>query len=687
MAPEPGGGAGRLQDLPGIGPARAEKLRLAGVDSPIDLVRRFPTRYRLLPAPTAIGALKPGDLSTIVGVVVRSRRLRPSRRGPGHLQVLVEDDTACRAVVFYGQGYLSEKLAQGERVRVTGRLGAGRPALFQATDWEALGPDASGGGTRVRPVYRPIQGVPEASLRRAVFGWLHRHGASLADPMSLTLRERHGFPGLQEALHILHAPPSADALSAALRRMLYQCMLGRVLLARGRHDDRSRAVAISVDASGRDELAASAPFPLTRDQELALDEVLEDMGSRRPMRRMLQGDVGSGKSAVAILACLAAARAGFQAVILAPTEPLARQLHGTLESWAREEVALLTGSEPRSRTRDLKDRLRAGTMRLAVGTHALLSDDVVLPRLALVVVDEQHRFGVLQRLKLVRKADHPHLLCMSATPIPRSLALALHGDLEHSILAQRPSGTPRVETIHHDLANDGPFPWDALALRARKGKKAFVVFPALESGGERMPSLLEEGRAIARRYFKGLPVAALHGRVEDRERSRILDDFRTGVVKVLFCTTVVEVGIDVPDAAEIAIVGADRFGLSQLHQMRGRVGRDGREARCWLITSRAKEPARRRLGHLVRCNDGFALAERDLEERGPGDMMGVRQHGARSFLATEEDRELFEAAVEDARHLPFSGDGGPERAEQLLFWSPERFDPQGATLEKQLDAG
>jgi len=680
-------GALGLQGLPGIGPARAAKLRQAGMVEPIDLVRRFPTRYRLLPGPTDIADLTPGEVATLVGSVVRRRRLRPQRRGVGHLQALLEDETGSRAVVFYGQGYLSEKLAPGVRMRVTGRLGAGKPALFQATDWEILGPDESGEGARIRPVHAPVPGVPEASLRKAVDAWLSDHGSALDDPLSARLREKHGFPGLLESVRALHAPPSSEALSAALRRMLYQSMLGRILMTGGRGIRRDAAIPVCLGGSARSDLVSAAPFALTRDQESALEEVLRDMNSRRAMRRMLQGDVGSGKSAVAILACLAAARAGLQAVVLAPTEPLARQLHGVLSAWGGEEVALITASQPPSRVKDLKHRLRVGRLRLAVGTHALLSDDVILPRLALVVVDEQHRFGVLQRLKLVRKAEQPHLLCMSATPIPRSLALALHADLDHSILAERPAGAPRVSTVHHDLVEDGPFPWGTLACRVRAGAKAFVVFPALESGGERMPSLLEEGRAIVRRHFKGLPVAALHGRLEERERSRILDEFRNGVVRVLFCTTVIEVGIDVPDASEIAVVGADRFGLSQLHQLRGRVGRDGRCATCWLITSRAKERARRRLGHLVRCNDGFALAERDLEERGPGDMMGVRQHGARSFLATEEDRVLFTAAVEDGRELIRRGLGGPDLAERLLFWSPKRFGPRSATLEQQLDAG
>ncbi len=687
VKPEPQTIGMGLQNLPGIGPARAKKLHEAGIAEPIDLVRRFPTRYRLLPEPTDIAALKPGETATLVGSVVRSRRLRPMRRGVGHLQALIEDETGSRAVVFYGQGYLSGKLVPGVRVRVTGRLGPGKPALFQATDWETLGPGDPGEGARIRPLYAPIQGVPEASLRKAVAAWLTENGPRLDDPLSRSLREKHGLPGLFESLSVLHAPPSAKALSAALRRVLYQSMLGRVMMTGGGGGEREDAIAVRLTERVRRDLMSSPPFPLTRDQKSALEDVLDDMGSPRAMRRMLQGDVGSGKSAVAILACLAVARAGFQAVILAPTEPLARQLHGVLAAWGGEQVALITGSQPKSRMKDLENRLGDGRLRLAVGTHALLSDDVVLPRLALVVVDEQHRFGVLQRLKLVRKAEQPHLLCMSATPIPRSLALALHADLDHSILAERPAGAARVTTVHHDLVADGPFSWGALAGRVRAGAKALVVFPARESGGEQMPSLFEEGRAIARRHFKGLPVAALHGRLEEEVRSRILDDFRNGVVRVLFCTTVVEVGIDIPDAAEIAVVGADRFGLSQLHQLRGRVGRDGRDARCWLITSRAKERAARRLSHLVRCNDGFALAERDLEERGPGDMMGVRQHGARSFLAAEEDRVLFAAAVEDARGLMRSGRGGPDLAERLLFWSPKRFGPRSVILEKQLDAG
>ncbi|MEZ6196504.1 MAG: helicase-related protein [Planctomycetota bacterium] len=500
-------------------------------------------------------------------------------------------------------------------------------------DHRVLGEGEPVGGAELRPRVTPIPGIAPGIHRRLLDETLARASAAIEDPLPAELRRVRGLPDLASALRAIHLPETPEEVGPAEERLLYHGFLAAALRVESGRGDRGTATSgpvVDIDGARDGEIRAAFPFALTAGQSAAVDAIRADLVSPRPMRRLLQGDVGCGKTAVAIWAALAVARAGAQAAILAPTETLARQFHAELARAAATfglEALFLSGSARRADRRRAEDALAAGEILLAVGTTAILSERSPFARLALAVVDEQHRFGVLQRLRLVQKAIEPNLLAMSATPIPRTLALSLFSDLDHSEIRERPPGRAPVRTLHHVEERDGAFPWSEIADAARAGEKAFIVFPAIESETESIPSLLREGREIARRHFRGVPMAALHGRMTDEEKAENLARFRAGDVRVLFATTVIEVGVDVPDARTIAILGASRFGLAQLHQLRGRVGRGGQGGTCVLLTRTRESAESERLQTLVDCDDGFAIAERDLDLRGPGDMMGLRQHG------------------------------------------------------------
>lgn len=627
-----------------------------------------------MPSPTAIADLVPSPSVSIRGKIVGRKKSSSRRRTGGHLKTEIADATGSIACHFFNQGWLFDALAPGQEVWVNGSVKSdGFKKAIVATMHRRYAENDSAASPVVCPEYPTVTDVKPGIVAKLARAAAERVADRSIDPLPQDLVSFRGLPAWTEFLRMGHAPVDMVEVLRFERRRLYHGFLATALDVECGRRVRTQDPAPECRADDRtfERAIGSLPFTPTRGQAAAIDVVRRDLESSRPMRRLLQGDVGSGKTVVAVLAARLAAAAGFQTAILAPTEILARQLHAAVASMGGQDDRpdLLVGGMPTAERRALLGRLRSGETKIVVGTQALLLKSVAFDSLGLVVVDEQHRFGVLQRLTLVRKGLTPHLLVMSATPIPRTLALTICGDLELTEIRERPLGRATIETRVFDGGIE-KFPWQTTAARARNGKKIFIVFPAIDAEDVRCPSLLREGREIAKKFFRGIPVKGLHGRMPEADKISALDEFRSGSARVLFSTTVIEVGIDVPDAEEIVIVGAERFGAAQLHQLRGRIGRGKLPGTCiFLTSSETGENDRERVLRLAKSDDGFAIAELDLELRGPGDIMGLRQHGLGFFLPGADERELLLGAFADARRLLEGRVENLPSAETLRKWS------------------
>lgn len=640
-----------LSSLKGIGPAREEALRRRGLRTLQDLLLLLPTRYRL-PAPLLEGEHLPAGERVALAGVVRSRRRGRLRKGRGYLEVVLEAACGPVPVRFYNQPFLFDRFASGDRLLVSGRTSAGGRRVLAVEDHWRLDKGGPGGLlAQPLPVHPVVPGIPPRTLVNLV-ARARRRTRSQPDPLPGAVRRRCGLPELHEALERVHRPTAAEDVAPGARRLLFDRFLALMFPAQAARPRRPGAPSIRPGARVLARIRRRFPFTFTPGQEAALEEILRDLAGPRAMRRLLQGDVGSGKTAVALAAALAVVATRRQVLLLAPTGVLAAQHHRVLRellSGSRVRHGLLTAGTPAPEARHVRADLQAGDVDILVATHAALDPRVRLRHPGLVIIDEQHRFGVRQRL--AASAGHrPHLLSMSATPIPRSLCLALMGDLDHTVVRGRPGGRGPVATKVTGMRSA----MDAVRAAVQARERAFVVLPAVEA--EELPAVEREGRdlAAADGPLQDVPCVFLHGRMPAREREVALDAFRGGRAAVLVATVMVEVGLDVPEATVMAVLGAERFGLAALHQLRGRVGRGRRPGRCLLVPGRgAPREARRRLAVLEREDDGFAIAEQDLLQRGPGELVGFRQAGPEGpfGLAAGADRELFDAAWRAARAL------------------------------------
>ncbi len=666
-----------VSDLKGVGPKRKDVLRGGGIDSLADLLGYFPRRHRFIPAVSELLAVPHGRICTLLGEVVSLVHRRSRRHSGGHLRVRLQVDEKTVVIEFFNQGYLRNTIEAGQFLRVTGVL-LREPILTLTPTNFKMAKDVKelDSSALILSDYKAIGALRSSQIWTLVRAGLAEVAGDLKDPIPRPLLQRRKLVSLEHAVGQYHVPNSSHELELASRRLSYNAYLLGALRAEGAKSDlrKVRAGEILRDSQREKRSQSVLPFQLTDGQKEALEEILQDLAYPQPMRRLLQGDVGCGKTAVAAMAALNVGLHGQQVAFLAPTEVLARQIHDVLSGWGQGVgigcILLVGGMKVREKRQALEQIAKAEGA-IVVGTHALFQNPVIFRDLGLVIVDEQHRFGVLQRLRLVRKGKSPHLLAMSATPIPRTLAMTLYSDLKLSSVKHRPGNRLPIETSHHVRDLDGPFAWRQLAARARAGEKCFIVFPGIESENESFPTLLGLGRLLAKRFFKDVPMAAVHGRMKDEDKQKNLQAFRKGDVKVLFATTVIEVGVDVPDAQHIAIVGADRFGLAQLHQLRGRVGRGGLPGFCYLLTKSKKSADSQRLSLLTECDDGFAIAEHDLALRGPGDMMGLKQHGPGPLSAPQADESLLHEAFADARELLQSG-----LDVDRLIGALERFAPR-----------
>jgi ATP-dependent DNA helicase RecG len=669
--------------LKGTGGATSKKLAKLGVETIQDLLLLSPRRHIDYSKTIRIGEalnLRPGSDVTVRGRITDLQ----FHRGPGAPRVTIKlaDHSGWVRVTWFNQ-YLANVLRVGDEIAVSGSLESGYgPLSFTGPEWERIAA-APGGGVstgRIVPVYPLTAGLAQKSLRgftrQALDLALHAVEEYLPDDI------RRSLLPLPEAIAQVHYPDSQSSLAAAKERLAFDdlLLLQIGLVQRKRERQAFDGIAIGADSALLEAWRQSLPFALTRAQERALDEILGDLSRTKPMARLLQGDVGSGKTAVAAGAMLATVANGLQAAFMAPTEILAEQhlqnlimLFEGLPSESRPRVALLTGSTRAKERRAILDAVAAGDVDVLVGTHALIQEGVEVPRLALSIVDEQHRFGVRQRASLPGKTTGqlPHQLAMTATPIPRTLNLVIHGDLDVSVLDERPPGRVSIETRRY-VGDERGAAYELVREEVANGRQVFVICPLVEaSEAIEVKAAVDEAERLQRDVFPDLRIATLHGRMKAREKEAVMTGFRDGQFDLLVSTSVIEVGIDVPNATVMLIEGADRFGLAQLHQFRGRVGRGGARSYCLLLAEEASPDGEERLQTMVASDDGFLLAEKDLELRGPGDFIGTRQSGLPEMQWLE--------GVFDTRLL----DRARRAAEALLEADPDLERPEHRRLNER----
>ena len=663
-----------IESLKGVGPATAKKLAAKGLHTIVDLAFVLPSRYEDRRHRKPIDELQDGDLAVIEGTGGALRQGFGRGRFMASLQIRVpQEDGSSRTVTarwFHRVGGLN-KFSQGQAVLAVGPVRWYKGALTMAHP-ELREPGEPGPAVAVR--YPAVEGVAPRTLSRVVRGAVQRllqPDSGFVDALPPELARRHALPTQVQALAALHLPEddtpreAVEALergsSPAHRRLAFDEFFFfqlALLLDRAHLRGRVAHVRPDPDAFDRERIRACLPFEPTGAQWRVLDELAADLGEGRPMLRLLQGDVGSGKTAVAFASAVSIARSGAQTALMAPTEILAEQHLRTLAPWCEAaglKLALLTGATPKAARTSLLAMLAAGNIDLLIGTHALLTADVHFAELGLVVVDEQHRFGVHQRAILRRKGTIPHLLVMTATPIPRTMALTAYGQLEVSVIDELPPGrTPPSTSLHTGKRGLGRARAE-VARHVNKGQRAFVVCPLVEASDALEVTDVEATAAAFRELLPDKRVAVIHGRLSSKDKDAIMAGFRVGETDVLVATTVIEVGVDVPAATVMMVEHAERFGLAQLHQLRGRVGRGGGASVCLLHTGHGpKSDVAGRLSILTETSDGFVVAERDLELRGPGEMLGTRQAGAprlRFAGFAGEGTKLLVAARDAARDL------------------------------------
>jgi ATP-dependent DNA helicase RecG len=638
-----------LEDLPGVTSSRAAAFERMGLATVEDLLRLAPRRHEDRRVVTPIADLIEGVDAFVVGTVERSRTVR-ARGGLAIVEADVRDASGSVPARWFHRGYVPRALPAGRIVALYGAPRSERGALlFHAPALERLGDDPHGDGPGVRrltPVHPLSRGLTAPFVRQLAWQVLDASDA-VEDVVPRDLCEDLGLMPIRHALRQLHFPADEEAAARARRRLAFDELLVHdiALRLRRRATARLPAVACAVPAGLDERIRARFPFPLTPGQDAVVAEIVRDLGRASPMRRLLQGDVGSGKTAVAAYAALAVVAAGRQVALVAPTEILARQHHATLTTWLEGSrvTTIYLGGGRRTRARQAElAALAAGEVDVVVGTHALFEPDVVFPRLGLAVVDEQHRFGVAQRGTLLGPSGDgvvPHLLAMTATPIPRTLALAVHGDVDVSLLEGRLPGRSPVSTWVV-RPHEGRAVLERVREALAKDQQVYVVYPLVE---ESEALALRDAEDGLRRWRVALPdarVELLTGRMKRAEKEAVMAGFRAGDIDVLVATVVVEVGVDVARATVLIVEHAERFGLGQLHQLRGRVGRGTEPGLCVLVDRSPEEGPPARLEVLAQTNDGLRIAEEDLALRGIGDLFGTRQHGRPPFQAADLPRDL-----------------------------------------------
>jgi len=691
-----------VQYVKGIGPRLAEILAAKGIATVDDLLHYLPFRYEDRLNPRSVAELRAGEMATVIAEVRNSGLFR-TRRMP-IFQLTVGQGRTKLKCIWFNAAYLQDRFQAGQMVALYGKVEEDRDGELQIVQpqFEILGDINEEGGAdeaekkaaasleigRIVPIYESTgQGKLTPRWFRRIIRWtLENLNHNLPDPIPAAVRAHMSLVAPREAWWKVHWPDAGESFSdlqssrtAAHIRLIFDELffieLGLEL--KRREQKAQTGIVFRLDGGVREAIKKILPFHPTAAQKRVLKEIATDMQTPCPMRRLLQGDVGSGKTIVAFQAAIIAIENGYQVALMAPTEILAQQHYFSARQIlerAGYRIVLLTGSLEQGRKRDVRRHIAQGNAQLVIGTHALIQDRVEFENLGLVVVDEQHRFGVMQRLKLMRKSDEarvgagdppaqpgedarrstdcePDVLVMTATPIPRTLALTLYGDLDVSVLDELPPG--RTPVVTRSLPDErAPEVWDFVRKQIGAGHQAYVVYPVIEENEEReLKAAQQMHRQLREKIFPNLHVGLLHGRLDADEKEHVMREFQQGKIEILVATTVIEVGVDVPNATVMVIEHADRFGLAQLHQLRGRIGRGAAKSYCVLMRGgKVSEEGERRLDAMVRSNDGFHIAELDLELRGPGEFFGTKQAGIPSFRVANiiRDRQLLEAAKREA---------------------------------------
>lgn len=656
--------------IKGVGPKVAYKLNKLGIFTAQDLMMYFPKKHIDYSSRTLIRDLKEGQTTTVFGFI-KSVSSFNTRNNLSVTRVVIGDESGRFELSFFnakGNRYLLQRMKtqfpQNAGIMVSGvvkmnnysgQLTMDKPTYSIMTGEFKEDANSNLNIARIVPIYTICEDLSIKTLRKAIFNAIELYKNDIKNIVPDFIRERLGIMNKKDAIKQIHFPETMNDLEHARFSLIFEeLFLIQLKLIRLRENTAKTTSAYNLQVH-KDGLVqkfiAGLPFELTSGQKQAVNEILQDMNSDAPMQRLLQGDVGSGKTVVATIMLLAAVENGYQGALMAPTEILAQQHYNNLVQWLTPlglSVGLFLGSHGKKVRQKFETDLKNGQMNIAVGTHALIQENVDFNNLGAIVVDEQHRFGVKQRNILKRKSQNPQMLTMTATPIPRTLALTVHGDLDLTVINELPKGRKPIKTI---LTGSHRQVWDLIKQEVESGRQAYIVYPLIdESETLSAKAATIEAEKLQQEIFPQFKIGLLHGKLKNDEKEEVMKDFKDGKYDILVSTTVVEVGVDVPNATVMVIENAERFGLSQLHQLRGRVGRSSLQSYCVLITSSRSQETRERLGIMTETNDGFVIAEKDLQLRGPGEFLGTRQSGLPDLIISDivRDAKILEIARNEA---------------------------------------
>ena len=651
-----------IGEVKGVGPALEKALASLGIKTVDDILDYFPRRYEDFSVVSKISKLQPGAVT--VEAVVESVTSKYIRRGMHITEAIVSDESGSLKITWFNQPYRANALKKGSKYFFSGTYELSYRQMRLMNPSAELAVEFTLNTARIVPVYRENKNITSKQIRKVIAGCLEKLH-SYEESLPLEIIKNYKLLSRRDALKAIHYPASSTDLAAAKRRLGFDEIFSLVLASLLNKQENALEHSMRIDFNEKvaKDFVKKLPFQLTDDQRRAAWEIYQDMGQEHPMNRLIEGDVGSGKTVIAAMAAVMAMNSGYQVALMAPTEILAKQHAATLYTLLEplgmaSLVGLLVGGLTPGRKKTMIQKIKDGSCRLLVGTHALIQESVDMHNLGLVIIDEQHRFGVDQRKRLMAKAGHmPHVLTLTATPIPRSLALTLYGELDISLLKQKPSGRKPVATAIVRAEQRGDM-YTGLVDRVVSGEQMYVVCPLIlkgEKGTEVLRSVEQVYAEITEKFPAGM-VDLLHGKMKSDEKQTVMQRFAAGETKVLVATTVIEVGVDVPNATIIVIESAERFGLAQLHQLRGRVGRSDKQSHAYLLLSNQIEPTKR-LRAVATSTDGFRLAEYDLELRGAGAIYGEAQHGALDLrMAKLTDTQLIADAIAAAKEFINSGE-------------------------------